>query len=97
MAGYLMGLFECVKYFWCHYICSAILREEVKYVHTDTDLMIMEKAARGRKNIVLGYVLSLGTQGRKGGLRSQEGHVELNRGGTGSGGFQYVGLIDVNK
>lgn len=47
------------------YICSAILREEVKYVHTDTDLMIMEKAARGRKNIVLGYVLSLGTQGRK--------------------------------
>lgn len=48
-----------------HYICSAILREEVKYVHTDTDLMIMEKAARGKKNIVLGYVLSLGTQGRK--------------------------------
>lgn len=48
-----------------HYICSAILREEVKYVHTDTDLMIMEKGARGKKNIVLGYVLSLGTQGRK--------------------------------
>uniref|UniRef100_A0A3Q3VSV8 Uncharacterized protein n=1 Tax=Mola mola TaxID=94237 RepID=A0A3Q3VSV8_MOLML len=40
----------------------AILREEVKYVHTDTDLMIMEKAARGRQDIVLGYVLSLGTR-----------------------------------
>lgn len=39
------------------------MREEVKYVHTDTDLMIMEKAARGKKDIVLGYVLSLGTQG----------------------------------
>lgn len=42
---------------------SAILREEVKYVHTDTDLMITEKAARGKKDIVLGYVLSLGTRG----------------------------------
>lgn len=42
---------------------SAILREEVRYVHTDTDLMIMEKAARGKKDIVLGYVLSLGTRG----------------------------------
>lgn len=35
----------------------------MKYVHTDTDLMIMEKGAKGKKNIVLGYVLSLGTQG----------------------------------
>lgn len=42
---------------------SAILREEVKYVHTDTDLLAMEKAARGKKDIVLGYVRSLGTQG----------------------------------
>lgn len=42
---------------------SAILREEVKYVHTDTDLLAMEKAARGKKDIVLGYVHSLGTQG----------------------------------
>lgn len=42
---------------------SAILREEVKYVHTDTDLMITERAARGKKDIVLGYVLSLGTRG----------------------------------
>jgi len=35
----------------------------VKYVHTDTDLLAMEKAARGKKDIVLGYVRSLGTQG----------------------------------
>ena len=44
---------------------SAILRDEVKYVHTDTDLLAMEKAARGKKDIVLGYVRSLGTQGMK--------------------------------
>lgn len=43
-------------------VLFAILREEVKYVHTDTDLMIMEKGAKGKKDIVLGYVLSLGTQ-----------------------------------
>ncbi|KAI3366068.1 hypothetical protein L3Q82_009884, partial [Scortum barcoo] len=43
-------------------VLFAILREEVKYVHTDTDLLAMEKAARGRKDIVLGYVRSLGTQ-----------------------------------
>ncbi|KAM3584849.1 uncharacterized protein V6R79_000981 [Siganus canaliculatus] len=42
-------------------VLFAILREEVKYVHTDTDLLVMEKAARGKKDIVLGYVLSLGT------------------------------------
>uniref|UniRef100_A0A3Q3FJ86 Thioredoxin domain containing 16 n=1 Tax=Labrus bergylta TaxID=56723 RepID=A0A3Q3FJ86_9LABR len=41
---------------------SAILREEVKYVHTDADLLAMEKAARGKKDLVLGYVRSLGTQ-----------------------------------
>lgn len=46
---------------------SAILREEVKYVHTDADLLAMEKAARGKKDIVLGYVRSLGTQGKHGG------------------------------
>ena len=45
------------------YSSSAILREEVQYVHTDTDLLTMEKAARGQKDIVLGYVRSLGTQG----------------------------------
>ncbi|XP_041637424.1 thioredoxin domain-containing protein 16 isoform X2 [Cheilinus undulatus] len=43
-------------------VLFAILREEVKYVHTDADLLAMEKAARGRKDLVLGYVLSLGTQ-----------------------------------
>ncbi|KAI4831341.1 hypothetical protein KUCAC02_000888 [Chaenocephalus aceratus] len=43
-------------------VLFAILREEVKYVHTDTDLLAMEKAARGKKDIVLGYVRSLGTQ-----------------------------------
>ncbi|XP_068165175.1 thioredoxin domain-containing protein 16 [Antennarius striatus] len=43
-------------------VLFAILREEVKYVHTDADLLIMEKAARGNKDIVLGYVKSLGTQ-----------------------------------
>lgn len=45
------------------FFCSAILREEVKYVHTGSDLMILEKTARGKKNIVLGYLLSLGTAG----------------------------------
>lgn len=45
------------------FFCSAILREEVKYVHTGSDLMIMEKTARGKKDIVLGYVLGLGTPG----------------------------------
>ncbi|XP_022602210.1 thioredoxin domain-containing protein 16 [Seriola dumerili] len=43
-------------------VLFAILREEVKYVHTDADLLAMEKAARGQKDIVLGYVRSLGTQ-----------------------------------
>ncbi|XP_026218596.1 thioredoxin domain-containing protein 16 isoform X2 [Anabas testudineus] len=43
-------------------VLFAILREEVKYVHTDTDLLAMEKATRGNKDIVLGYVHSLGTQ-----------------------------------
>ncbi|XP_038573258.1 thioredoxin domain-containing protein 16 [Micropterus salmoides] len=43
-------------------VLFAILREEVKYVHTDADLMAMEKTARGKKDIVLGYVRSLGTQ-----------------------------------
>ncbi|XP_036947114.1 thioredoxin domain-containing protein 16 isoform X3 [Acanthopagrus latus] len=43
-------------------VLFAILREEVKYVHTDSDLLAMEKAARGKKDIVLGYVSSLGTQ-----------------------------------
>ncbi|XP_072230097.1 thioredoxin domain-containing protein 16 [Leuresthes tenuis] len=42
-------------------VLFAILREEVKYVHTDADLLAMEKAARGKKDIVLGYVRSLGT------------------------------------
>ncbi|KAM6893500.1 thioredoxin domain-containing protein 16 [Xenentodon cancila] len=43
-------------------VLFAILRDEVKYVHTDADLLAMEKAARGRKDIVLGFVRSLGTQ-----------------------------------
>ncbi|XP_075950732.1 thioredoxin domain-containing protein 16 isoform X1 [Anarhichas minor] len=43
-------------------VLFAILREEIKYVHTETDLLAMEKAARGKKDIALGYVSSLGTQ-----------------------------------
>ncbi|XP_030602993.1 thioredoxin domain-containing protein 16 isoform X2 [Archocentrus centrarchus] len=43
-------------------VLFAILRDEIKYVHTDADLLAMEKAARGKKDIVLGYVCSLGTQ-----------------------------------
>uniref|UniRef100_A0A3Q3EH36 Thioredoxin domain containing 16 n=1 Tax=Kryptolebias marmoratus TaxID=37003 RepID=A0A3Q3EH36_KRYMA len=43
-------------------VLFAILREEVKYVHTDTDLLAMERSARGKTDIVLGYVRSLGTQ-----------------------------------
>lgn len=42
---------------------SAILRDEVKYVHSDADLLAMEKTARGRTDMVLGYVSSLGTPG----------------------------------
>uniref|UniRef100_H3BX08 Thioredoxin domain containing 16 n=1 Tax=Tetraodon nigroviridis TaxID=99883 RepID=H3BX08_TETNG len=42
-------------------VLFAILREEVKYVHTGSDLMILEKTARGKKDIVVGYPLSLGT------------------------------------
>lgn len=49
---------------WCPFF-SALLHEEVKYVHTGSDLMIMEKTARGKKDIVLGYILSLGTPGMK--------------------------------
>ncbi|KAM7375344.1 hypothetical protein PAMA_014445 [Pampus argenteus] len=43
-------------------VLFAILRDEVKYVHSDADLLAMEKTARGKKDIVLGYVSSLGTQ-----------------------------------
>ncbi|XP_034533835.1 thioredoxin domain-containing protein 16 isoform X2 [Notolabrus celidotus] len=43
-------------------VLFAILREEVKYVHTDADLLAMEKASRGKKDLVLGFVRSLGTQ-----------------------------------
>uniref|UniRef100_A0A673BKF9 Thioredoxin domain containing 16 n=1 Tax=Sphaeramia orbicularis TaxID=375764 RepID=A0A673BKF9_9TELE len=43
-------------------VLFAILRDEVRYVHTDADLLAMEKTARGKKDIVLGYVSSLGTQ-----------------------------------
>lgn len=43
-------------------ILFAILRDEVRYVHTDADLLAMEKTVKGRKDIVLGYVSSLGTQ-----------------------------------
>eukprot|EP00066_Takifugu_rubripes_P015178 XP_011604444.1 PREDICTED: thioredoxin domain-containing protein 16 [Takifugu rubripes] len=42
-------------------VLFALLHEEVKYVHTGSDLMIMEKTAKGKKDIVLGYILSLGT------------------------------------
>uniref|UniRef100_A0A8C7YVR0 Thioredoxin domain containing 16 n=1 Tax=Oryzias sinensis TaxID=183150 RepID=A0A8C7YVR0_9TELE len=43
-------------------VLFAILREEVKYVHTDADLLAMERTARGKKDMVLCYVQSLGTQ-----------------------------------
>ncbi|XP_034409978.1 thioredoxin domain-containing protein 16 [Cyclopterus lumpus] len=42
-------------------VLFSILREEIKYVHTESDLLAMEKAARGKKNIALGYVSNLGT------------------------------------
>uniref|UniRef100_A0A3B4BH97 Thioredoxin domain containing 16 n=1 Tax=Periophthalmus magnuspinnatus TaxID=409849 RepID=A0A3B4BH97_9GOBI len=41
---------------------SAILRDEVRYVHTDADLSAMEKSVKGKKDIVLCYVSSLGTR-----------------------------------
>ncbi|XP_077462120.1 thioredoxin domain-containing protein 16 [Stigmatopora argus] len=43
-------------------VLFAILRDEVKYVHSDADLLVLEKSVRGKKDIVLGYVSSLGTQ-----------------------------------
>ncbi|XP_014909298.1 thioredoxin domain-containing protein 16 isoform X1 [Poecilia latipinna] len=43
-------------------VLFAILRDEVKYVHTDADLQTLEEAAKGKRDIVLGYVRSLGTQ-----------------------------------
>lgn len=43
-------------------VLFAILRDEVRYVHTDADLLAMEKTVKGKKDIVLGYVSSLGTQ-----------------------------------
>ncbi|XP_072319726.1 thioredoxin domain-containing protein 16 [Eucyclogobius newberryi] len=43
-------------------VLFAILRDEVRYVHTDADLLAMEKSVRGMKDIALGYVSSLGTQ-----------------------------------
>ncbi|KAM4537639.1 thioredoxin domain-containing protein 16 isoform 1-T2 [Fundulus diaphanus] len=43
-------------------VLFAILGDEVKYVHTDADLLAMEKAAKGKKDIVLSYVRSLGTE-----------------------------------
>ncbi|XP_019716395.1 thioredoxin domain-containing protein 16 [Hippocampus comes] len=43
-------------------VLFAILRDEVKYVHSDADLLVMEKSVRGKKDIVLAYVSSLGTQ-----------------------------------
>jgi len=42
---------------------SAILREEIKYIHTESDLLALENAARGKKDVALGYVSSLGSQG----------------------------------
>ncbi|KAK7893400.1 hypothetical protein WMY93_022552 [Mugilogobius chulae] len=43
-------------------VSECILRDEVRYVHTDADLLAMEKSVKGIKDIVLGYVSSLGTQ-----------------------------------
>ncbi|CAG6016151.1 unnamed protein product [Menidia menidia] len=43
-------------------VLFAILREEVRYVHTEADLLVLEKASRGGRDLVLGYVRSLGTR-----------------------------------
>ncbi|KAJ0009289.1 hypothetical protein NQD34_000991 [Periophthalmus magnuspinnatus] len=43
-------------------VLFAILRDEVRYVHTDADLSAMEKSVKGKKDIVLCYVSSLGTR-----------------------------------
>ncbi|KAM9820664.1 thioredoxin domain-containing protein 16 [Neosynchiropus ocellatus] len=43
-------------------VLFAILRDEVQYVHTDADLLALEKRARGKMDLVLGHVSSLGTQ-----------------------------------
>ncbi|XP_054620798.1 thioredoxin domain-containing protein 16 isoform X2 [Dunckerocampus dactyliophorus] len=43
-------------------VLFAILRDEMKYVHSGADLLAMEKSCRGKKDMVLAYVSSLGTQ-----------------------------------
>ncbi|XP_056286944.1 thioredoxin domain-containing protein 16 isoform X2 [Pseudoliparis swirei] len=43
-------------------VLFAILREEIKYIHTESDLLALENAARGKKDVALGYVSSLGSQ-----------------------------------
>ncbi|KAM3849222.1 thioredoxin domain-containing protein 16 [Diretmus argenteus] len=40
----------------------AILFEEVRYVQSDADLQALERTARGKTDMVLGYVQMLGTQ-----------------------------------
>lgn len=49
--------------FWHPFFCRVILRDEIKYVQMDGELMMKEKAAIGRKDIVVGYVHSPGSPG----------------------------------
>uniref|UniRef100_A0A3Q2XAM6 Thioredoxin domain containing 16 n=1 Tax=Hippocampus comes TaxID=109280 RepID=A0A3Q2XAM6_HIPCM len=63
--AFLFRYVECkysIQYVSLMFPFSAILRDEVKYVHSDADLLVMEKSVRGKKDIVLAYVSSLGTQ-----------------------------------
>ncbi|KAM4602145.1 thioredoxin domain-containing protein 16 [Polymixia lowei] len=44
------------------HILFAILFDEVRYVQSDADLQALERTARGKTDMVLGYVQMLGTQ-----------------------------------
>ena len=55
--------------FYVWYVClclSAILFDEVRYVQSDADLQALERTARGKTDIVLGYIQMLGTPGTQG-------------------------------
>lgn len=43
--------------------CSALLFNEVKYVQTPAELQTIEKAVKGRADVVLAHVQALGTAG----------------------------------
>lgn len=48
----------------CDLPSSTVLFDEVRYVHTVAELLAVERAAKGRLDVVLGHVQLLGLPGR---------------------------------